>query len=64
MNKQRIDYIDLMKGFCIILVVINHCGCRFSNEYEFINDYLQIFRMPLYFFYQDYFLNHHMILKS
>lgn len=25
-NKKRIDFVDLAKGCCIILVVIGHCG--------------------------------------
>ncbi len=26
MGKQRIEFIDLAKGICIILIVIGHCG--------------------------------------
>ena len=48
-KKPRIDFIDLAKGFCIILVVLthidSHCGFHYPGEIG-----LKIFRMPLYFF--------------
>ncbi len=47
-NNGRIEYIDLMKGICITLVVIVHCNIAFP--YEIINNLLQNLRMPLYFF--------------
>lgn len=52
-NKPRIDYIDLAKGICIILVVIFHAG------YTINTPALKAMRMPLYFilsglFYKDY----------
>lgn len=40
---KRIDFIDLAKGICIILVVIGHCGVS-----KYIPGY-EIVRMPLYF---------------
>lgn len=46
--KKRIEYIDLMKGFCIILVVLYHCSIRFNVD--IIDKALGNFRMPLYFF--------------
>lgn len=49
MEKKRIEYIDLMKGFCIIMVVLLHCGF-FTGKLAIINEYLKLFRMPLYFF--------------
>lgn len=42
-NKKRIDFVDLAKGCCIILVVIGHCGVSKN-----IPGY-EIVRMPLYF---------------
>ncbi|MEI3461824.1 MAG: acyltransferase family protein [Bacteroides eggerthii] len=49
-SQARIDFIDLAKGLCIQLVVLNHiihiCG---YNEYP-LTDTFRIFRMPLYFF--------------
>ena len=52
-NKKRIDFVDLAKGCCIILVVIGHCGVSKN-----IPGY-EIVRMPLYFilsglFFKDY----------
>lgn len=45
--KKRIEYIDLMKGICIILVILLHNQIHASNEN--INDILRNMRMPLYF---------------
>ena len=39
--KNRIEYIDLAKGICIMLVVISHCQIDIP--------YLNYIRMPLYF---------------
>lgn len=49
--KQRIKFIDLAKGICILLVVLNHSGC---SPYP-----LNLLRLPLYFilsglFFKDY----------
>jgi len=46
--NQRINYIDLAKGICILLVILNHiegpmCDKGFNNT-------LLSFRMPLFFF--------------
>lgn len=43
MGKQRIEFIDLAKGICIILVTIGHCGVNIAIPG------LEIVRMPLYF---------------
>ncbi len=47
-QKKRIEYVDLMKGFCIILVVYHHSVYSFGVEK--IDLVLNNFRMPLYFF--------------
>lgn len=47
---KRIDYIDLMKGICIVLVIWLHCGFDYTNSLINIEKYVGIFRMPLYFF--------------
>lgn len=59
MDKQRIEYIDLAKGICIIFVLIFHF-CQIYGLYHSenpiaiiitsINDIVGVFRMPLYFF--------------
>lgn len=46
--KQRIAYIDFMKGLCIILVVAFHCGITSLGDH--VNNMLQQFRIPMYFF--------------
>lgn len=47
-EKKRIEYIDLMKGVCITLVVLYHViDC---TNIQFIDNALANFRMPLYFF--------------
>lgn len=49
--KKRIQYIDLAKGFCIILVVAYHVNKAFHfNQFPLFWDTLSVFRMPLYFF--------------
>lgn len=47
-NSSRIEYIDLMKGICITLVVLIHCKISFENQH--IVNMLEHLRMPLYFF--------------
>ena len=60
-SKARIEYIDLAKGICILLVVLDHI----SNEGYFsagnypLNEVFDQMRMPLYFilsglFFKDY----------
>ena len=49
--KQRIGYIDLAKGICILLVVLDHiadCG-YFNNGNYPLNEIFEQLRMPLYF---------------
>lgn len=47
MQKNRIEYIDLMKGICIILIILLHNQIYLSNDN--INDILKNMRIPLYF---------------
>lgn len=52
-TKKRIDFIDLAKGICIIMVVVGHCGAPIEIPGW------EIVRMPLYFilsglFFKDY----------
>lgn len=48
-TTKRIEYIDLAKGFCIMLVVLYHVlnHLHIKSEYVYL---LSTFRMPLYFF--------------
>lgn len=54
-TKKRLEFIDLAKGICIILVVCVHCKCEFIDG----SKWLLLLRMPLYFilsgmFFKDY----------
>lgn len=48
-KKTRIEYIDLAKGMCIFLVVLFHLTSKLHIQYP-LNEYMILFRMPLYFF--------------
>lgn len=52
--RKRIEFVDLAKGICIILVILNH----YDNVFFFVPNF-QALRMPLYFvlsglFFKDY----------
>lgn len=51
-DNKRIDYFDLMKGVCIVLVIISHCcvELKVNISGDRINSMLESLRMPLYFF--------------
>ena len=59
--KDRIEYIDLAKGICIFLVVLDHIaneGYFYAGDYP-LNEFFEQTRMPLYFilsglFFKDY----------
>ena len=46
-EKKRIEFIDLAKGVCILMVVMGHCGFPIDIPGW------EIVRMPLYLFFQD-----------
>ena len=55
LKKERIQYIDAMRGFTMLLVVFAHIE-TFSFDYAstgnitFLGEMFQLFRMPLFFF--------------
>ena len=56
--KERIEYIDLAKGVCIMLVVFYHASGMLGCTY-WLSPFLDSFRLPLYFvlaglFFRDY----------
>lgn len=51
---KRIEYIDLAKGFCIILVVAFHIVIAYGESFPASN-FFKAFRMPLYFFLSGFF---------
>lgn len=58
METKRIDFVDLAKGFCILLVVLFHLEIIFDTHIK-IMETARCFRMPLYFilsglFFKDY----------
>ena len=51
MGKQRIEYIDAMRGFTMILVVFSHvCSMCLGDKSMGYNDVFYLFRMPCFFF--------------
>ena len=51
MAKQRIDYIDAMRGFTMILVVYSHvCNYCLGDAQMGFNDVFFLFRLPCFFF--------------
>lgn len=56
--KQRIDYIDLAKGLCILLVISNHIDLgEFLYKNEHVSSFFFSFRMPLYYMLSGLFLS-------
>ena len=52
-DKPRINYIDFMKGLCIILIVGYHITPE--NIYGNANHMLMSFRVPMYYFLSGFF---------
>lgn len=55
---KRIEYIDALRGFTMLLVVFSHIivyGYHFNN-YHGLNDFFILFRMPLFFFISGFIL--------
>ena len=51
MSKQRIEYIDAMRGFTMILVIFSHvCGMCLGDRWMGYNDVFYLFRLPCFFF--------------
>jgi len=51
MEKQRIEYIDAMRGMTMILVVFSHvCGLCLGDSWMGFNDVFFLFRLPCFFF--------------
>ena len=48
---KRIEYIDAMRGFTMLLVIMFHIEWTFggSGDYGY-NNFIEVFRMPLFFF--------------
>lgn len=56
MAQQRIAYVDFMKCLCIMLIVMYHIDHEFFNYLApNLNNALQAFRLPMYYFISGYF---------
>lgn len=53
MNKQRIEWVDMAKGYGMLLVIFAHV---FEKQYA-VHWYIYSFHMPLFFMLSGYFLN-------
>ena len=55
-NRKRLYYIDNLKGFLIILVVLGHCIQNFMPNYEsnILFRFIYSFHMPLFIFVSGY----------
>ena len=50
MTKERIEYIDAMRGFTMILVIYSHvCNFCFKDNFIAFNDVLFLLRLPCFF---------------
>lgn len=48
---KRIEYIDAMRGFTMLLVVMFHIEWTFRGNGDYgYNEFIEVFRMPLFFF--------------
>ena len=56
MNNKRFEWIDILKGIGIILVVVGHSNFSFAKATTamFIQKYIYSFHMPLFFFVSGY----------
>lgn len=56
-ERERIDWVDSMRGFTMVLVVFAHAMWPFgiSGEKTLVGTWLMTFRMPLFFFVSGFF---------
>lgn len=60
MGKQRIEYIDAMRGFTMILVVFSHvCSMCFGDRSMGYNEVFFLFRLPCFFFISGWLFDPH-----
>jgi len=58
MKEKRIDFIDVLRGFAIFLIVFGH-AIGYSKGLKGVSHYLSSFYVPLFFFVSGYlFVNH------
>ena len=50
-SPKRVGYIDAMRGFTILMVVMFHVAWAFGGKDNYgYNGFIEVFRMPLFFF--------------
>lgn len=63
-TKKRIGYLDAIRGFTMILVVLNHVSgfcLDINSEIQSVNHVIKEFRMPLFFYICGFVLQHNHI---
>lgn len=48
--KSRLEFIDALRGVCMIFVIYYHLIVYWGNGYSYINDFAERWRMPMFFF--------------
>ena len=61
-KKKRIQYIDALRGFCMILIIMNHCHFTFFNKE--ISQLLVNTRVPFFFFLSGLFFKQYSSFKE
>lgn len=56
MKKKQIEWINILRGFAIILIVLGH-AIGYSNKLNILTIYLSSFYVPLFFFISGYLNN-------
>lgn len=52
-NKKRIEYLDIVRGICIIYMILGHVGLQLS----WFDHYIHAFHMPIFFFISGFLFN-------
>lgn len=56
--KQRLDYIDAMRGLAMVMVVVSHCCYGSFNHNPIFNEIInQTLQIPLFFLISGFFVN-------
>ena len=56
MKKKQIEWINILRGFAIILIVLGH-AIGYSKKLNILTIYLSSFYVPLFFFISGYLHN-------
>lgn len=64
MINKRIAYLDLVKGVCMIMVVMLHLGGVGKSDYKIYPEFLWLFMLPCFFIVSGYFFSNRQQFKS